>query len=145
MQSGSTYYRLVMNDTVRSELSPYPLRISQLPALDRAWVESVNPFSVGMPVTAPFGTYDLPNNTSETYHLGFTNQGNLFDHYIAKTETTKIILSQYSAADTIIKRFRVDTLLPASGDEYKFPLIVYTLQKDGVIFMDTIWIKTVQP
>jgi hypothetical protein len=143
-ETGKIYYRLVMNDTVRSELSPYPLRVLPVPALDEARVDKLLVPSVLEVTPSAAGIYEIPNNTSNRYQLSFTNS-NLFDHYITTSKPVDSICLYPLAGDTIIKVFKVDTLLQDPGSSYQFDITVRKLQKDGIIYQETIQVRATEP
>ncbi|MDR2118746.1 MAG: hypothetical protein LBP25_04365 [Tannerellaceae bacterium] len=149
LQSGKVYYRLVINDTVRSELSPFPLEISNAWPLAVATVDKVEETSSPYTQYPLVGTrYELPNDSLQWYDLTFFNPGSLFDYYLsADTVSKKIKLAPRTVApaDTFLRAFRIDTTLKSSGDEYSLPIEVYILQNDGVIRKETITVRTSEP
>jgi hypothetical protein len=151
MQKEKTYYRLVIDDTIHSELSPYPIRLSHqlsnlhptLP-LPEAKVTHVHvmPGDIDIPATRDTVLVQYDDTHSTDYFFKFNRDSLLFDHYIG-TDSLGISFSAIPP-DTILKRFRIDTPL-ATGGKYTFPINVYKLQKDGVIYVDTILIRTEVP
>ncbi|MDR2810862.1 MAG: DUF4988 domain-containing protein [Tannerellaceae bacterium] len=143
------YYRIVINDTVRSELSPYPLRIATPWPLSVATVSNLIPSKVAtVSWDQANSRYDIPNDTSVRYQLGFNSySGNLFDHYITSSkpaDSIRLYPLTPLINDTIIKVFKVDTLLQNPGDFYDFDIIVNKLQKDGAIYQETIKVRAIE-
>ncbi|MDR1919195.1 MAG: DUF4988 domain-containing protein [Tannerellaceae bacterium] len=134
IQKEKAYYRLVIDDTIHSELSPYPILLSHLypTPLPEATVDSVMPGNI----LTTTDTVLVPYNPVTRYSFKLNRDSLLFDHYIG-TDSPRIDIPQ----ETAFKRFRIDTLL-APGERYTFPINVYKLQKDGVIYVDTILIRT---
>ncbi|MDR2389983.1 MAG: DUF4988 domain-containing protein [Tannerellaceae bacterium] len=145
VQTGLIYYRLVINDSIRSELAPYPLRISQTPPLAQAMVENLIPSGIW---NGSGSEWTVPNDTTIKYRLKFNADSvNLFDHYISVSTSplpNKIILSSL-AGDSIVEVFKVDTLLSSPGDNYPFNIIVHKLQKDGAIYQEIVKVRATNP
>jgi hypothetical protein len=147
-QKGKVYYRLVIgNDSIRSELSPYPIQLA--PEVLTANVDSVK--VNGVPTLAPPAspsTYNVPyveynsaNPASTGYTLGFSNASNLFDHYI-DVDTNTYNWVKILSSDSIIRVFGIDTNGIGSAT-YVFPVEVFKLLKDGTIHKEDITIEPV--
>jgi hypothetical protein len=137
-QKGKIYYRLVVSDTIKSELSPYPINLQQEYAgLQPASVSGVSATSA----PAVQDTFKIAFDDKTTQHaVLFNNSASLFDHYIS-TDSIRIAIDSVSSSTVNVpQKFRLDSTLTPPAT-YKFPIYVYMLHKDGTAKRDTVWVK----
>ena len=137
-QKGKLYYRLVVNDTVKSELSPFPISLTK----KYAGLPQASVTGISAPSAAPVqDTFKIAYNDKTTTHsISFSNPSSLFDHYIHTDSARIAIDSVLSGSVSVPRTFRLDSTLTPPAT-YKFPIYVFMLHVDGTTKKQTIWVK----
>jgi hypothetical protein len=136
--AAKTYYRLVIQDSIRSEYSSSSIALLPAASITPSNIVQIrasdNTLATIFP--GPPDTFDVKKSLQHSVSL--SPSGIYYDYYISTSlPADSVALSVGSATYQNYKAFKINTTNP----NYMFPLGIYKLQLNGAIYVDTVIIR----